>query len=995
MQRLKITLYTLLIGCCCLAADANSICSDSESGLILISSIDLNEPSSCGAGDGSIKVNAFGNPGPFQYSIDGGNTFFTNQGYFGNLDEGTYQIRVRGSNGCCMISAFPQTIACGLLSTEPEFSFTTIQNGWSEDDVTFWTCAGETVNIGIQVTDADQDDLVLGSPDPQVQELIGTGNFEIISFGNTFANGLINLTVKITPPVDFSGPLPFTLSVTDDPGNNPEFTTADYTLQVANLTSTANTDKACAGVETSFEITNSTYPENATINWDVISDHNIQLDEDDNLIIAEVDNNTTVGEVIRLQASTQVGNGNYSCIIKRSVEIEVGAFELEVAIQNDEESICGSEAIAFTANVEGFGASAANSQISWTSTGSAFGSTGNTFNSNFQGIATETVTATAQFGACSGTAAKDIQVNCPPMEISYVTEVASCEENNGNITISVEGGLAPYAIQWSVPGETATDLVNVFPGTYDVSVSDAIGNVVTSSIEVGVDNDEEAPSLSCPENITSISLDGSCQAPMPDLRLLLDVSDNCIGELVLSQVPLPGSFLPSGTTEQIIKFKAVDASGNVSTCEITLPVEDNAAPSVICGSVKAVGISATCDVLIPDMRSQVVSNDNCDNNLLIEQFPAPGTVVSENFDQQIIEVSVMDGYGNYSICSYQLEVEDHFAPVITSCQETILKGNDDGKCGALVQFEMPAVEDCSNVTVEQVMGLPSGELYPVGLTDVLFKATDVFGNTSFCGFTVQVGDFEAPRITVTNPNITLFLDASGKVNLTEVNMGITAEDNCGLDKFEMTPKVFYCSDIGLQQVRLEAVDYFGNLTEVDVTVEVKDSDAPVLFCSQEVQELSILEAENLTVNQLNVDATDNCGVSDLQITSGPLVVEPGLVQNVMIQASDATGNTENCQVQVKIQEPCDDEINVIVTNGNGLDPIFDSPCSGFQQTGLLIKVIDYSGKPVYDAVIGYKTAGNLPGTIARLPTGMYFYQMLDGDSGTRILRKGTISVVNQ
>ncbi|MEM6724442.1 MAG: HYR domain-containing protein, partial [Bacteroidota bacterium] len=981
--------------CCCLSADAYSSYSESEADLILISSIDLNEPSSCGAGDGSIKINAFGNPGPFQYSIDGGTTYFANQGLFQNLTEGTYQIRVRGANGCCMIAYFPQTLECGALSTEPTFNFSTIQNGWSEDDATFWTCAGETVNIGIQITDADQDQLIVGSPDPQVQELIGAGNFQIMSLSNNFANGLINLTVMISPPDDFSGPLPFTLSVTDDPGNNPAFTTAEYVLNVANLSSTANTDKACAGIGTSFEISNTTFPENSTIDWAIISNHNVEFDQDDNFTIAHVDQNTAEGDLIILQSSMEIGNGNYTCILKRAVAIEVGAFELAVDLQSDEESLCGNDQIGFTATVDGFGATATNSEFIWTSTGSSFQNNGPSFNSSFQGISTETVTATAHFGACSGTASKNIDVLCPPLEVSFEVTAASCEENNGNINLSIDGGLPPYVFNWEATDATTSSLIDVAPGTYHVSVEDAIGNMVESTIVVGVNNDEEPPALLCPENLTSISLDGNCEAPMPDLRLLLDVSDNCIGEILLSQFPTPGSFLPYGTTQQNIQFKAVDAAGNVSTCTITLPVEDNSAPSVICGSTKVVGISATCEVQVPDLRSQLVSNDNCDNQLTVVQSPAPGTVISENFSDVIIEVSVSDVYGNTSVCSYQLEVEDHFAPVISNCQESLLKANDAGKCGAFIQFEMPTVEDCSEVSVEQVLGFPSGELFPVGQTDVLFKVTDAFGNASYCGFVVQIGDFESPQITLANENITLFLDASGKVNLTEVNMGITVEDNCGLDKFEITPDVLYCNDLGMQQVRLEAVDLFGNLTEVDVMVEIKDSEAPILFCNPDVQELSLLEAENLNAAILNVAATDNCGVVDVQITSGPLVMEPGLVQPVVLQSADASGNTSICQVQVKIQEPCQDEINVIVTNGNGLDPIFNAQCSGFQQTGLLIKVIDYSGKPVYDAPIGYKAAGNMSSTISSLPTGMYFYQILGGDSGTRILRKGTISVVNQ
>ncbi|MEM6725640.1 MAG: HYR domain-containing protein, partial [Bacteroidota bacterium] len=842
----------------------------SDEGLILISSVELISPSSCGAGDGLIKINAFGNPGPFQYSIDGGDSFFTNEGTFTDVQAGTYEIRVRGSNGCCMISTFPQTIECVSANAAPEFQFVNINNGWTNDEENFWTCAGQTVNIAIQVIDADFDDLVLGSPDPQVEELIGAGNFQISTFGNNFTTGQLNLTVSITPPNDFFGPLPFTLSVTDNPGDDPVFTTKEYVLEVANLSTTIDSEKACAGVANTFEIATMTYPEGATIDWEVVSGHTVDFIFDGNNTIAMTDEATEVGQFLQLRGILQVGDGNYSCTIKRNVSVEMGAFPISVGIDASAASLCGEDAIGFTANVNGYGAIASQSQFVWTSTGPAIPTSGDQFSSNFQGTQTETVTVQAIYGACSGSATKEITVDCPEIEIAAIISSASCEENNGGITLGIDGGLAPYIINWSTGVQGQTALSALFPGTYQVSVEDVLGNEVVSTFEVEVDNDEIAPVLACPQGLSSISLDSNCEALMPDLRLLLEVSDNCIGEITLSQFPAPGSFLPYGTTQQTVKFKAADGAGNVSTCEITLPVEDNTAPTVICGIENVVQINDICEVMIPDMRPQTLAFDNCDDQLLVEQFPAPGTMVAEGFDELIVEVSVMDVYGNYSTCIYQLIVEDVKAPEVLFCQESVVKVNDQGKCGAIIGFQDPVVDDCSPVVIEQIMGLPSGELFPVGLTNVLFKISDSFGNTAFCGFNVQVADFEAPQILVSSENVSVFLDETGKVNLTEDNLGVAAQDNCSLDKFEMTPNVFYCNDLGMQNVRLTAVDQFGNLTEVDLMVEVKDNVSPSMFCSQEVQELNALEAENINVSMLDVSAEDNCGLDDLTITSGPL-----------------------------------------------------------------------------------------------------------------------------
>ncbi len=67
----------------------------------------------------------------------------------------------------------------------------------------------------------------------------------------------------------------------------------------------------------------------------------------------------------------------------------------------------------------------------------------------------------------------DLNVDCTPYP-------ATCGENNGAITTAVSGGVLPYLYMWS-NGQSSTGIVNLAPGNYTVTVTDAIGNTATCS----------------------------------------------------------------------------------------------------------------------------------------------------------------------------------------------------------------------------------------------------------------------------------------------------------------------------------------------------------------------------------------------------------------------------------------------------------------------------------------------------------------------------------
>lgn len=140
-----------------------------------------------------------------------------------------------------------------------------------------------------------------------------------------------------------------------------------------------------------------------------------------------------------------------------------------------------------------------------------------------------------------------------------------------------------------------------------------------------------------------------------------------------------------------------------------------------------------------------------------------GTCASSSINQ-IADVQLFETIGN--------------APTIT-CPNDIDLNNDPGVCGALVNYSVTAddTEDGA-LTPTITSGLASGELFPVGITEVFASVTDSNNNTVSCSFIVTITDTELPIAncpsditqTATNPGDT------GAV----VNYSLNPTDNCDL-----------------------------------------------------------------------------------------------------------------------------------------------------------------------------------------------------------------------
>lgn len=140
------------------------------------------------------------------------------------------------------------------------------------------------------------------------------------------------------------------------------------------------------------------------------------------------------------------------------------------------------------------------------------------------------------------------------------------------------------------------------------------------------------------------------------------------------------------------------------------------------------------------------------------------------------------------------------APTI-DCAANIDTGSSIGECGGVVMYDITAtdVED-GMLTPTLSSGLPSGSVFPIGTSSVVFSVTDADNNTVSCDFTITITDTENPTSDCPDDITVALADPNDVSVVVDFDLGIM--DNCSpinpLDGYtalgSIDGKAYYLSD---------------------------------------------------------------------------------------------------------------------------------------------------------------------------------------------------------
>ncbi len=513
-------------------------------------------------------------------------------------------------------------------------------------------------------------------------------------------------------------------------------------------------------------------------------------------------------------------------------------------------------------------------------------------------------------------------------------------------------------------------------------VTDVSGNTDTCSFTITV-VDEENPEITCPADILEILPDGDCEAIVT--YSLPVATDNCgIENLELISGLASGSSFPTG--ENTVTYEATDAAGNTATCSFTVTVQENVDPTIDCPADISVPADADlCGATVTYTGPEGL--DDCPG-ATTEQIAGLGSGSFFPVGTTTETYEVTDASGNQVSCSFTITVTDEQDPEI-ACPEDITVSNDPDDCEAIVNFDLPVVNDnCDDgLTPVQTAGPASGSAFPVGTTTISFEATDLAGNTASCSFEITVEDTELPEITCPAD---IVVDAASGDCEAEVNYTLpTATDNCPGVAINLTEGLASGSEfpIGITTVTYEAVDAAGNVASCSFTVSVSEDVPPEITCPDDIAVDNDPGACGAVVAYDAPVATDNCGDVEVELTTGleSGVLFPVGVTTVTYTATDLSGNETTCSFSVTVN---DNEEPVVVCPDDITLSAAEDDCT---------QIYDFEPPEATDNCTEFpdivQTAGPVTGSVLSLGTTSFEFEITD-DAGNTAICAYDVTVVD-
>ncbi len=435
-----------------------------------------------------------------------------------------------------------------------------------------------------------------------------------------------------------------------------------------------------------------------------------------------------------------------------------------------------------------------------------------------------------------------------------------------------------------------------------VTATDGSGNTATCQVSVTV-NDEESPTVSCPDDIVVPTDPDECDALVV---FVATAEDNCEVDDISYEPDIV--FYEVGTT--VVTVTATDGSGNTATCQVSVTVNDEEDPAITCPPNQTVNTDpGMCQAMVT--MPSATATDNC-----------PGVVITNNFNggpnasgiypagTTNVTFTATDASGNTDDCIISVTVIDNEDPNAV-CQDITVGLNPAGLAmvGGMA-VDGGSTDNCG--ITSWVLDDDTFDCDDIGPNVVTLTVSDAAGNQDDCMATITVEDNLSPDANCVPGPLVLNLGGLNAITLIPADIDNMSTDNCDIDDMTLSQETFTCDDlevlVGGIDVTLTVIDESGNASQCVTEVHITDVTPPVAVCRSAEVYLDGDGEAVLSPNKVNDGSSDNC---DFSLTVWPNSFDcdnAGDTILVTLTAIDSSGNDDQCLTFVSVWDTLPPEI---------------------------------------------------------------------------------------
>jgi gliding motility-associated-like protein len=479
------------------------------------------------------------------------------------------------------------------------------------------------------------------------------------------------------------------------------------------------------------------------------------------------------------------------------------------------------------------------------------------------------------------------------------TDITCFGAEDGTVTGSALGGIAPYNFEWVGPNSfnASTAFVeNLQNGLYELTVTDANNCEVSLGLDIFVNE---------PAIVEILDIAINCPNP-GDNEALVEVIEIAGGDEGPYQISWDNglTYSPTGVYTQSLAtgtiYNVVAIDGNGCETPISFNLDLNSIVEID---------TVVFDYCIPLGATQIPIEVVANGGTGQYEVSLDGGTTFNVLGDYIFNVAVASSYsivvrdedGCESV-AYGITVPAELVAIATLDQEVSCIGESDGAVSLAVSGgTTPYTYEWSlsgiPFSVDQtISGLVEGT-YEVLVTD-------------FYGCTTSTSIFVSTFPDATDPEIScptsISVSNDPGVCTAEVTYATpVGTDNCpgafttlvqGLASGSLFP-------VGITTVEYEVEDLAGNTASCSFTVQVIDNELPTITCPSDVSAVSDLDECTVDAASVNLGTpvtSDNCGIASV-VNNAPTSYPVGTT-TVTWTATDVHGNSNTCQQLVVVED---------------------------------------------------------------------------------------------